>query len=204
MCRGLRQDRKHRMAKATTDPWVDEDTHLDATPHAEAREIAALAATEPLATPQYDPADFEIEEKPGESLIDYLKRVEVADNGTEALAPAPKAEEVAPVVPAVVVPAEDASETFTYPDGSSLSVEKTKKGWAAALNANVAGVNPEVFYGATKNEMWQNVAAGKINATKKTREQNLKIKLEAATVAPEAVVQPVAQPATHELTADQI
>ena len=188
------------MAKAVTDPWVDEDTRLDTAPHAEDKELAALA-TEPLSVPNYDPADFEIEEKPGESLADYLKRVEVADNGTEALAPAP-APAPEPVVEAPPAAA-DAAEVHTYPDGSTLTTEKTKKGWKAVCDTGIEGVAPEVFYGATKDEMWRNVAAGKINATRKIREQNLKIKLEATAVA-EPVVQPVAQPASRELTADDI
>ena len=89
-----------------------------------------------------------------------------------------------------------------YPDGSTLSTEHTKKGWKAICDTGISGVAAEVFYGATESEMWQNVAAGKINATKKIREQNRAAKLEAAAEVP--AVQPVVQPVAGELSADDI
>lgn len=65
---------------------------------------------------------------------------------------------------------------YDYGDGSSAVIEKDNKGWKATLDAGTGG-QPEVFRGHTKDEMYQNLMAGKINATKKIREQNRKIKL---------------------------
>ena len=188
------------MAKPTADPWLDDETKVDFTPHAEDKELAALA-TEPHDTPTYDPADFvEPEDKPGETLLDYLKR---AAPDAEVSVPEKLAQPAAEPAPEPAAEPEGKPEVHTYPDGSTLTVEKTKKGWKAVCDTGIEGVAPEVFYGATKDEMWQNVAAGKINATKKIREQNRRIKLEAVTepVAPEPVV---TTPAIRELTADEV
>lgn len=189
-------------ATASNDPWVDDDTRVDFTAHAEDRELAELA-TEPLATPTYDPKDFEVEDgKPGESLLDYLKRVE-SGRPDEVLAPAPAAEPAPAAAAPVAEPAPADSKTVhQYPDGSTLTVEKTSRGWKATCDTGIAGVAPEIFYGQTKDELFQNVAAGKINATKKIREQNVRLKLEAAPAAP-APSAPAA-PAMHELSADDI
>lgn len=74
---------------------------------------------------------------------------------------------------------------YDFGDGSSAVIEKDNKGWKATLDAGTGG-QPEVFRGHTKDEMYQSLMAGKINATKKIREQNRKIKLG------------VAQPTTEE------
>ena len=192
------------MTTAAQDPFLDDDTHVDFTPHAEDKEIEALAL-EPAAAaiPTYDPKDFEVDEVPGESLLEYLKRA-----APDAEVTVPEAKVVSEVAPEAVAPVPDptptpGSEVHQFPDGSSLSVEKTKKGWRATLDAGDEAIKPEVFYGTTKDEMWQNVAAGKINATKKIREQNRRIKLEVETT-PEPAAQPAAQPAVRELSADDI
>ena len=98
-------------------------------------------------------------------------------------------------------------EVFKYSDGSSLTVEHSKRGWKATLDTGLSNVNPEVFYGKTKEEMYQNVAAGKINATKKIRELNKKVQLGMDRPKPrQQEVKPAARPYTagRDLTADEI
>lgn len=90
--------------------------------------------------------------------------------------------------------------TFQMEDGSTFTIENTKKGWRAELNSGDG--NPEVFYGATKDELLQNLAVGKINATRKIREQNRKLKLGAQPTRTETVQTPVTK--AHEYTADEI
>lgn len=95
-------------------------------------------------------------------------------------------------------PEEPEPQVTVYPDGSKLTVEKTKKGWRSVLDPGT-GVQAEVFYGKTQNEMWANVAAGKINATRKIRELNRKAKLQVEAPPPGP------PPSTlHTLTADEI
>lgn len=66
-------------------------------------------------------------------------------------------------------PVEEDAQVYEYEDGSRVEIKKTKKGWRAELDSGT-GAKPEVFYGATKDEMFANLAVGKINATKKIRE----------------------------------
>lgn len=110
----------------------------------------------------------------------------------DELQPEPEVE-VAPEPPAAPEP-----QVVEYEDGSSVTIEKTKKGWRAVLESATGG-SPEVFYGATKDEMYLNVAAGKIQATKKIREQNRTIKLNSPVIQAEPVRQ-----TSRELTADEI
>jgi hypothetical protein len=86
-------------------------------------------------------------------------------------------------------------------DGSSITIEKSKRGWKATADTGT-GSAPEVFYGNTKDELLQNVLVGKINATRKIRDLNRKAKLGSAP-APVAHEQPAA-PAMRELSADDI
>lgn len=72
------------------------------------------------------------------------------------------------VAPPVVVD-EPEPQVITYPDGSSITIEKTNKGWKATLDSGT-GAQPEVFKGATKDEMYARLAEGKLNATKKIRQ----------------------------------
>lgn len=69
----------------------------------------------------------------------------------------------------------DEPKVFEYEDGSQVVIEKSPKGWKATLDSGVG--KPEVFYGATKDEMFVNLAAGKINATKTIRKFNKEKKL---------------------------
>src|ERR1700733_4689938 len=64
-------------------------------------------------------------------------------------------------------------QVFSYPDGSSVTIEApalTGKGWRATADSGVTGKKPEVFYGGTKDELLQNVLVGKMNATRKINE----------------------------------
>lgn len=88
-------------------------------------------------------------------------------------------------------------------DGSTVTIEKTSKGWKATLDSGAG--KPEVFFGATKDEMWQNVAVGKMNATRKIRELNRKVKLGSGNTTP-APAAPAETPAAkpRELSADEV
>ena len=120
---------------------------------------------------------------------------EIADENPELVEDVQPVAETPVEVPAT--PAPDEPETFEYQDGSSITIEKTNKGWKATLESGTA--QPEVFYGKTKEEMFLNVSSAKIQATKKIREQNKQIKL--GSVEPVAAPQP--EP-VKPVTADQL
>lgn len=107
--------------------------------------------------------------------------------------------------PAPAPPVDKGPEVTRYEDGSTMAIEKTSKGWKVTLDPNVAGMNPEVFYGDTKEGLFQNMALGKINATKQLR----KIKREARLGSPDSGQPPARAPetpapASRILTADEI
>jgi hypothetical protein len=123
----------------------------------------------------------------------------------EQLGPAlPDAEDAPPAPPAPppAPAAPPAPEVIEYEDGSTLSIDKTGKGWRAVLDSGSG--NPEIFYGKTKDEMWSNVAAAKMHATRHIRDLDRKIKLTArpAPALPPQTAQPV--PQARPLTADEI
>jgi hypothetical protein len=120
----------------------------------------------------------------------------LAEGGADDLEEEPEIEAEAPVVVEDVAPS-----VHQFPDGATVSVQKGKRGWEATLNLNLSGVNPEVFYGTTKEQMWQNVAHAKLNATKKIREQNKQLKL--GTV-PQATKSPVKEFQVKPLTSAEI
>src|SRR5882757_9395777 len=60
------------------------------------------------------------------------------------------------------------------PDGSSISIEKSSKGWKGSVDIGTGST--QVYYGKTKNELLTNVLTAQANATKKIREQNRQIK----------------------------
>lgn len=129
---------------------------------------------------------------------------QAADEAAAAEEEARIAAEQPPVVVPVVDPEVAGPKVTNYPDGSSVTVEKTSRGWKAELDLGFPGATKEVFYGSTKDEMWQNLAVAKLNATKKIREQNRQIKLGVPPKQPVAqtpIAAPVARPP---LTADQI
>lgn len=105
----------------------------------------------------------------------------------------------APVASPPVPPVAPQPEVFQYEDGSTVTVEKTSKGWCAML---VSGTKNERFYGRTKDELLTNVLAAKLHATRKINELSRKLKLTARSEAP--APQPQVQPQLRDLTADEI
>lgn len=71
--------------------------------------------------------------------------------------------------------ADDEPISIQSPDGSTISIEKSSKGWKGSVDIGTGSV--QVYYGKTKNELLTNVLTAQANATKKIREQNRKIKL---------------------------
>lgn len=106
-----------------------------------------------------------------------------------------------PVAPVVVEPVEpEGPEIIDLGDGSSVKIEHTSKGWVASLRTSNGG--SEDFKGKTKNELIQNIAIGKLHATKKIRDLNKQVKLGVSkdfTPAPQAV-----PAAPQQLTADDV
>ncbi len=144
---------------------------------------------------QFSQVDF----RPEVPLLDELNTI--AEEDAE-----PSVDQILETTPEIPPkPTEEEPQVFNYADGSSLAVEHSKKGWRATLNTGIAGVNSEVFYGKTKEEMYQNVAAGKINATRKIRELNRKVQLGMERPAPRQVQQTqTPKPVARDLTADEI
>lgn len=107
-------------------------------------------------------------------------------------------------------PAAHEPEVIQYEDGSALTITKNSRGWEAVLDSGSG--NPEVFRGKTKDEMWTNIAAAKMHATRHIRDLNKKIKLTVRNEAPTRQ-QPPQQPLPQQhvqyqqpvqLTADDI
>lgn len=97
---------------------------------------------------------------------------------------------------------EDAPEVHKFDDGSSVTVEKTNKGWKATLDNNDGSGN-EVFYGKNKNELLVNSLAAKARATKKIRSQEKEIKRYRLQNVVEPAVAPT-DPAPQPITADDV
>jgi hypothetical protein len=118
--------------------------------------------------------------------------------------PAPSDEEVetppASVVPVETAPEPEGPEVFDVGEGATITRTREKGQWKAVLDPGT-GANPEVFWGKNKDELLVNALKGKLEATKKIRELNKKVKLTAA--APPKPVQQVPQPAVRQLTADE-
>lgn len=111
---------------------------------------------------------------------------------------APEPEPVVPVVVTPVVTREE-PESFTYPDGSTVVVDKTHRGWCATLDSG--GKAPEKFYGRTKDELLTNVLAAKLHATQHIRDLNKKLKLTARPVPAASVA---VQPKSRQLTPEEV
>ena len=118
--------------------------------------------------------------------------------------PAPSDDEVpvvvAPVVPVEPPPEPEGPEVFDVGEGATITRTREKVQWKAVLDPGT-GANPEVFWGKNKDELLVNALKGKLEATKKIRELNKKVKLTAA--APQRPVQQTPQPAVRNLTADE-
>ncbi len=162
------------MTQAIADPFTDEKfAQLDLSTGPK----SMVEALSPIVDehPEFAPTDEE---------------VIVADGSGEP-------EPVTPPAPVVVTPAQP--ETYEYPDGSTVTLSKTSKGWCATLDSG--GKAPEKFYGRTKDELLTNVLAAKLHATQHIRELNKKIKLTAKPVAPTPQERPA--PQVRNLTADE-
>jgi hypothetical protein len=114
--------------------------------------------------------------------------------------PAPSEEPIEPPAP-VVEPEPDGPEVIDIGDGATILRTKEKGQWKAVLDPGT-GASPEVFWGKTKDELLVNALTGKLNATRKIRELNKKVKLTAT--APQVQRQPESTPGTRQLTADEI
>ena len=113
--------------------------------------------------------------------------------------PAPSEEVEEPVVVPPAEPDPEVPEILQLEDGAFVSLEKEKGQWKATLDPGTG--HSEVFWGKTKNELLTNVLVGKLNATKKIRELNKKVKLTANT--PQYPRQTEPAPSVRPLTADE-
>lgn len=120
--------------------------------------------------------------------------------GNQPPAPSEVDDEPAPVVPTPVVEEPGGPEIVELEDGAFVSLERDSKGWKATLDPGTG--HAEVFWGNTKNELLVNVLTGKMNATKKIRELNKKVKLTANT--PAVPRQAESTPSVRQLTADEV
>jgi hypothetical protein len=109
---------------------------------------------------------------------------------------------VDPPVEPVAGPDPAEPETFDLGDGATVTRSREKGQWKAVLDPGT-GANPEVFWGKNKDELLTNVLTAKLNATKKIRELNTKIKLAPPTPKPAVVKQPTLA-TNRQLTADEI
>lgn len=150
----------------TVDPWLDEYTVLGNTDTAYFEELPQIALEQQNGVPpeeQFVPDAPGLPKPPEEQVVpDPLP---------------PVVEPIPPPPPVVLEPEIEQPKVTAFEDGSSMSVSKDKKGWKAVLDTNIPGVNPETFYGNTKDELYARIAAGKVNATKKIRELNRRSKL---------------------------
>ena len=118
--------------------------------------------------------------------------------GNQPPAPSEEDDEPAPVA-APVIEEPTGPEIVELEDGAFVSLEREAKGWKATLDPGTG--HAEVFWGNTKNELMVNVLKGKLNATKKIRELNKKVKL---TAAPPAQRPADPTPSVRQLTADEV
>lgn len=104
---------------------------------------------------------------------------------------------------AVVAPDPEGPELIENTDGTFIQIEKSSKGWKATLDSSAIGGRKEVFYGKTKTEMFNNIAVGKMNATKELNKLNRRIKLGEGDDTPPIVVQQMEKITGRRLTADE-
>lgn len=120
--------------------------------------------------------------------------------GNQPPAPSEEVDETPAPIPAPVVEEPTGPEIVELEDGAFVSLERESKGWKATLDPGTG--HAEVFWGNTKNELMVNVLKGKLNATKKIRELNKKVKLTAP--AQRQSVPQTPQPTSRQLTADEV
>lgn len=117
---------------------------------------------------------------------------------TNTIEPEPTPEPIA-----VVPPEPEGPEVIQNADGTFIEYEKSSKGWKATLDSTAIGGRKEVFYGKTKTEMFNNIAVGKINATKELNKLNRRIKLGEVDDTPIQTIQKVETQVGRRLTADE-
>jgi hypothetical protein len=160
--------------KVAIDPFLDPDVHLDLRPD----------PVEPDLGSPYDPTLGPDDLTPQEE--------EPTESVEEPVAPEP--------TPA---PKNDEPEFIDYGDGMSATVEKKKGVWVATLTVG-QGIQPQVFKGKTKDEMFKNLMKGQIQATKKIREQNRQLKLGNVRETDPAPVNSPVSPSVKQLTPDEV
>ena len=161
------------MAKDNNDLWLSDDTLVDFS-----RDREPLIDTVTAIANEHDnPA---------------------VDAALEAEQPPPAEEPPAPP-PAPPAPAAEEPEVIDLEDGSSVTIEQTKRGLKATLES-ATGAKPEIFYGKDRDDLMRNVLVGKLNATKKIHDLTSRAK-RAGGDAPVAQQQPGLP--EQELTADQ-
>jgi hypothetical protein len=158
-----------------------------------------------------------LDDKDGFTRVDFQLRPEDAidpdDNrgldqiqglDPEIVGPKAPSEEPDPEPVAIIPPPEpepETPETFELEDGTQLTLEKDKGQWKGSV-IGITG-NPQVYWGKNKNELIINILKAQANATKKIREQNLKLKFgDGTTPKPVAPVQTA--PVVRELSADEV
>lgn len=107
-----------------------------------------------------------------------------------------------PADPAPIVPLEaepEGPEVFQVEDGT-VTLEKEKGQWKATLESGSGG-QPQVYWGKNKNELLINAMKAQLNATKKIRDLNGKLKLGGT---PTLKPAPIVAPVSRELTADEV
>jgi hypothetical protein len=138
----------------------------------------------------------------GSNMLTELVKIAEEEGITDEPAAGPVV--VEPKIPvAPEAPSESEPKVVRNEDGSSISIEKTGKGWMATLDTGT-GAKPEIFYGVTKEAVLINLATAKVHANKKIRDLNRQIKLgTAAKPAPTAPSIPQSPSAGRELSAEE-
>jgi len=136
---------------------------------------------------------------PDDRGLDQIPGMDPEIVGPKAPSDEPDPEPVAIIPPPEPEP--ETPETFELEDGTQLTLEKDKGQWKGSV-IGITG-NPQVYWGKNKNELIINILKAQANATKKIREQNLKLKFgDGTTPKPVAPVQTA--PVVRELTADEV
>ena len=175
------------MAKTAQDPWL---LNPDGTPDPFASNVDWGANYADLKDPDIlEPDNQEQFINPALDAHQGLEPEVVEHHNTPAAEPPP-------------APEVDQPETMTLDDGTELTIEKEKGQWKGTATSPTGG-NSQVYWGKTLKELIFNTLKAQINATKKIREQNAKLKFR-DTPKPTQQPQPAAPTqARRALTADE-
>ena len=142
-----------------------------------------------------------------EDSIDPDEPVLPGSDPDDVLQPNVVSNQVVPPVP-VVVPDEEPDsgpEVFEVGDGGTVTLQRDKGWWIAALQ-NAVGGSPQVYKGKNKNSLLAEVLKAQLNATAKIRDLNRQLKF--SKTKPVVLAAPKVPPqgtfAPRELTADEI